>query len=64
MTAGLGELAKVVEQSIPQGRGADPEEVARSVLFLASEDASFMTGHGKTATRVTRHALASPPTFG
>ncbi|KAJ9616758.1 hypothetical protein H2200_000477 [Cladophialophora chaetospira] len=45
MTAGLGELAKVVEDSIPQGRGADPEEVARSVLFLASEDASFMTGH-------------------
>ena len=49
MTEGLGELAKIVEESIPQGRGADPEEVARSVLFLASEDASFMTGHGKTA---------------
>ena len=47
MTEGLGELAKVVEESIPQGRGADPAEVARSVLFLASEDASYMTGHGK-----------------
>ena len=47
MTEGLGELAKVVEESIPQGRGADPGEVARSVLFLASEDASYMTGHGK-----------------
>ena len=48
MTEGLGELTKVVEESIPQGRGASAEEVARSALFLASEDASYMTGHGKT----------------
>ncbi|MGE3595991.1 MAG: SDR family NAD(P)-dependent oxidoreductase, partial [Dehalococcoidia bacterium] len=30
--------------NIPMGRIADPAEVARVVLFLASDDASFMTG--------------------
>ncbi|KIX07267.1 uncharacterized protein Z518_01920 [Rhinocladiella mackenziei CBS 650.93] len=44
MTEGLGELVKVVEDSIPQGRGGDPKEVAQTALFLASEDASYMTG--------------------
>ncbi|KAJ4524558.1 hypothetical protein HRR78_004679 [Exophiala dermatitidis] len=45
MTEGLGDLVKVVEDSIPLGRGGDPKEVARTVLFLASDDASYMTGH-------------------
>jgi NAD(P)-dependent dehydrogenase (short-subunit alcohol dehydrogenase family) len=30
--------------NIPMGRIADPAEVARAVLFLASDDASFITG--------------------
>lgn len=29
---------------IPMGRVAEPEEMARTVLFLASEDSSFVTG--------------------
>lgn len=33
--------------SIPQGRGCDPKEVARAILFLASDEASYMNGHGK-----------------
>ncbi len=34
----------VVAKGIPLGRMSTPEEQARSVLYLASEDSSFMTG--------------------
>lgn len=39
---GLAALA----ETIPMGRVGTPEEVARAVLFLASEQASFVTGVG------------------
>ncbi|TMR90858.1 beta-ketoacyl-ACP reductase [Nonomuraea basaltis] len=42
MTAGL-DHEKIVE-NIPLGRQAAPEEVARVVRFLASDDASYITG--------------------
>ncbi len=35
---------------IPMGRGADPKEIGRAVLFLASDEASFVTGHGGQST--------------
>ncbi len=33
-------------QRYPLGRLAEPEEVADAILFLASDEASFVTGHG------------------
>jgi len=33
------------EQGLPIGRVADAEELARPILFLASDDASYMVGH-------------------
>lgn len=46
MHASGGEPGRVdrVKDTIPMGRGGQPEEVARAVLWLASEEASFITG--------------------
>lgn len=46
MHADGGEPGRVdrVKDSIPMGRGGQPEEVARAILWLASADASFITG--------------------
>jgi 3-oxoacyl-[acyl-carrier protein] reductase len=45
MTSGLGdEIMKKALEAIPLGRQGKPEEVAKAVAFLASEDADYMTG--------------------
>lgn len=46
MHASGGEPGRVdrVKGSIPMGRGGQPEEVARAILWLASAEASFITG--------------------
>jgi NAD(P)-dependent dehydrogenase (short-subunit alcohol dehydrogenase family) len=45
LTAVLGrDAGEFFDQLIPLGRHAAPEEIARSVLFLATEQSSFMTG--------------------
>ena len=46
MTAALGEeILQEVRKEIPLGRLGDPQDVADAVLFLASDAASFITGH-------------------
>lgn len=46
MHASGGEPGRVdrMKDSIPMGRGGQPEEVARAILWLASAEASFVTG--------------------
>ena len=39
------EVERRAVSQTPIGRMADPAEMARAVLFLASDDASFMVGH-------------------
>jgi NAD(P)-dependent dehydrogenase (short-subunit alcohol dehydrogenase family) len=39
------EVVRRLEKGTPMGRFGRPEELARAVRFLASEDASFVTGH-------------------
>lgn len=38
------EFAEAATKAIPLGRLADPVEIAKPILFLASEDASYMVG--------------------
>ena len=46
MTAGLGaDFKESAVKSIPLGRVGTPEDVANAVAFLASEQASYITGH-------------------
>ena len=52
MHASGGEPGRVdrLRDSIPMGRGGQPEEVARAILWLASQEASFVTGTFLDAT--------------
>jgi len=44
----IEEARKIWSEKHPLGRIASPEEIARTVLFLAGEDASFVTGAALT----------------
>ena len=45
LTDGHPEIEQLMISKIPMARMARPEEVAKAVLFLCSDDASYITGH-------------------
>src|SRR5207248_9258333 len=46
LTAGLADdIKKAIQTRIPLGKTGQPEDVASAVAFLASAEASYITGH-------------------
>jgi NAD(P)-dependent dehydrogenase (short-subunit alcohol dehydrogenase family) len=43
-TAQAGDMIDALAATLPLRRAADPEEIARAIVYLASDDASFITG--------------------
>jgi NAD(P)-dependent dehydrogenase (short-subunit alcohol dehydrogenase family) len=48
---GTAERKAALASGVPLGRVGEPAEIARAVVFLASDKASFITGQILTADR-------------
>jgi NAD(P)-dependent dehydrogenase (short-subunit alcohol dehydrogenase family) len=44
MVAGHVDVSAIAE-SVPMGRVSEPEEIARAIVWLCSDAASYITGH-------------------
>ena len=44
MLAPLGDAVRVIEMQTPQGRLGEPDDVAWAAVYLASDEAKFVTG--------------------
>jgi hypothetical protein len=56
-------LEKNILPLIPAGRLGEPEEIARCVVFLASDDAGFITGSDAVGERRADHDLGPAGAF-
>ena len=45
LAASSPEIVKAMDQKVPMGRIGESEEVAAAAIFLASDEASYITGH-------------------
>ncbi|WP_440979634.1 SDR family NAD(P)-dependent oxidoreductase [Sphingomonas pseudosanguinis] len=64
LTAGMKEQPELIakfEERIPMGRGAQPEDIAGAIAFLASDDARFITGVNLTVDGGLSASNGQPP---
>ena len=60
---GTSERKAALLKTVPLGRVGDPADIARAAVFLASEDASFITGKYLLSTEARPPAEATPFTL-